>query len=692
MDSQKVRQKNAEPPVIPFPEELTHLDEILDLLRAALKEAEDNAQNQDQEYMESKRYMAQYRNEIDPKEIFQAELMLRDIERAGLFALQEQERNEKLLESPYFSRIDFCSQDDSQAKPFYIGKFSFSKDRKILIYDWRAPVSSMFYDCELGKAGYDAPRGRIDGEMSRKRQFKIKNSQMEYALESSMQIQDDVLQRELSSTSDEKMKTIIATLQKEQNLIIRNEKAKTMIIQGVAGSGKTSIALHRVAYLLYRFKKDLTARNVVILSPNKVFGDFIANVLPELGEDPIFQMSFWDISDVQLTGITDCERDRDPLETDDEAWCQRERFKSTLEFAEQLEHFLEEAITEFFVPEDFVHGRFTETADWIMERYLALKRYPFLERIENITDEIADRFIDRNVRQEVPPKRRSIQVKLRHMLRVKDALDLYKRFYKKIGRPELFHMPRAHTLEWADVYPFLMVLAKYQGLQKNYLIKHVVIDEMQDYTPIQYKVINLLFQCNKTILGDFGQCVNPNHLNVLEDMRKIYGDEAVVELNKSYRSSYEIINFAKRISHVTKLEPVERHGKEPALIACQDREDMLRQIGNSIRAFQESGNNSLGIILKTSSAALAMYEALKGTTEMTLLTPDSDKFEGGIIVTSIQMSKGLEFDSVLIPFADSHTYHSDYDRNLLYIACTRAMHELTLLHEGGLTRLIDLWE
>lgn len=686
-------QKPAAESNIPFPEELTHLDEILVQLKEDLAQSEKDAKLHEEEYMESKRYMVQYRNEIDPKEIFQAERTLRDIELSGMLALKEQERYEKLVDSPYFSRIDFRGDEDREEKTYYIGRFSYKRNRKILIYDWRAPVSSMFYDCELGEAGYDAPIGHISGRLTRKRQFKIKNSRMEYALETSMQIQDDVLQKELSSTSDEKMKTIIATLQKEQNQIIRNEKAGTIVLQGVAGSGKTSIALHRVAYLLYRFKKKLTARNVIIISPNKVFGDYIANVLPELGEDPIYEMSLWDIADVQLTGVIDCLPDRDPLEISDEAWCERERFKSTFAFTEMLEEYLDNAAEELFVPTDFVYGRFTESAEWIQGRFRAYKRYPWLERIEQITDDLCDRFIDRNIRQEVPPRRRAVYRAVRSMLKVKDTLDLYKSFYQKIGKPELLHMPNKHTLEWADAYPFLYAHARFAGLQKNYLIKHVVIDEMQDYTPIQYKVLNLLFQCNKTILGDFGQSVNPNHLNTLEDMCKLYGEDTLVELNKSYRSSYEIIQFARRISHVAKLEPVERHGPEPLLLSCQDEEDQLEKVKKLIQEFQESDSNTLGIILKSNADAQKFYELLQnGMDELHLLTPESDKYLGGITVSSIQMSKGLEFDEVLIPYANSSTYHTASDRNLLYIACTRAMHRLSLLFEGGLTRLVDGWK
>jgi DNA helicase-2/ATP-dependent DNA helicase PcrA len=251
-----------------FPDEIAHLDHIKGKLDDAIKQANDSVGQIDKEYMDTKLYMVQYRGEIDPHEMFQNELALKQIDSRGAFAVEIRDKLAKLLGSPYFARIDFRETSKENPAAFYIGRFAFSHDNELLISDWRSPVASMFYDCEIGPAGYDAPAGRIDGELTRKRQFKIKNGEMEYALESSVNIQDDILQRELCHTSDEKMKSIIATIQKEQNLIIRNEKAGTLLIQGVAGSGKTSIALHRIAYLLYRFKDRLSAKNVTILSPN----------------------------------------------------------------------------------------------------------------------------------------------------------------------------------------------------------------------------------------------------------------------------------------------------------------------------------------------------------------------------------------------------------------------------------------
>jgi DNA helicase-2/ATP-dependent DNA helicase PcrA len=572
---------------------------------------------------------------------------------------------------------------------FYIGRFAFHHDNELLMSDWRSPVASMFYDCEIGPAGYEAPVGRIDGVLTRKRQFKIKNGEMEYALESSVNVQDDILQRELSHTSDEKMKSIIATIQKEQNRIIRDEKAGTFLIQGVAGSGKTSIALHRIAYLLYRFKDRLTARNIAILSPNKVFGDYISNVLPELGEESIGGISFVDIAAIQLEGVIRFEQDRDPMETEDTQWAERARFKSTLAFVKLIDDYLTGMPETILSACKYTYGRFSVGCEWIQNRFLSLNKLPVMQRLQTIAEDIHDRFQSENYMEETLPTIKAILKSLTGMLKAKNTLALYKDFYKQMSKTDKFIMPAKDILEWADVYPFLYFHAAFEGLKKSQVIRHLVIDEMQDYTPVQFAVMNLLFKCQKTILGDFGQFINPNHQHTLSDLRELYADAELIELNKSYRSTYEIITFAKRIQNVKMLEAVERHGDVPELIYCRNKQEELEQIRRKITVFADSEYVTLGIIMKTNREAKVFFDVLSQSLEVHLISPTSAAFMNGVSVTSIQMSKGLEFDEVIVPSANSETYSNEYDRSLIYIACTRAMHRLSLTYTGDLTQLID---
>ena len=696
-------------PAIPFPDELVHLEQVSARLSDALQQAEASVRRADREYADTKKYMADHRGEIDPHEMFQNELLLKQTDRTGAFAVEMRDRIAKLKDSPYFARIDFREEQEEEGQPYYIGRFAFQYENEPLVFDWRAPISGMFYDCEVGAAGFMAPAGWTAGELTRKRQFKIRNGVMEYALESSANVQDDVLQRELSHTSDEKMKSIISTIQREQNQIIRNEKEGTMIIQGVAGSGKTSIALHRIAFLLYRLKDRLTARNVTILSPNKVFGDYISGVIPELGEEPIYEMSFGELAEIQLEGVIGFEPDRDPFETQDETWSERVRFKSTLDFVSLMDQYIEQLPEFIFIPTDYVYGSFSAKGEWIRDRFLAYGTCPVKKRLALVADDIHDRFETDNIMEQEVPRPRTILKQLNSMLTMKDTLAVYKDFYKRMGIPEYFVMAARKTLEWADVYPFLYLHSAFQGLKESHITRHLVIDEMQDYTPVQYAALNRMFPCRKTILGDFGQSVNPNHLHGLEDLRTIYDRAQFVELNKSYRSTYEIMRFAKKIHHVSALEPVKRHGEPPALIPCLDAADEIRKIREAIRCFRTGKNVSLGIILKTDAAAKDMYEVLAGydgveenqveenqvegngeeACDISLLTRESTSFQNGISITSVRMSKGLEFDEVLIPQADCRTYTSDFDRGLLYIACTRAMHRLTLTYSGKETEFIS---
>ena len=673
---------------ITFPDEILHLEEINHKLDNALKKADAGVDRLDGEYMELKRYMVENRGEIDPHEMFQNELALNRIDHTGAFAVGMRDKIAKLKESPYFSRIDFREENTLETGSYYIGRFSFSYGNELLIFDWRAPIASMFYDYEVGPAGFDAPQGRIEGDLTRKRQFKIKDGQLEYAIESSVNIQDDVLQQELSHTSDEKMKSIIGTIQKEQNQIIRNEKAGTLIIQGVAGSGKTSIALHRIAFLLYRFKDRISAQNVTILSPNRVFGDYISNVLPELGEEPIYELSFADIAKVQLGGVVDFEADKDPIGTNDGPWAERVRFKSTLNFVKQLDQFIAKISGMVFEPADYTYGRFIAKAETIRARFDAYSKYPVKRRLQMVADDIFDRFNTENYMEEDIPKSRTILKDLNKMLKVKNTLSLYKEFYRYIEKPEMFIMPARKSLEWADVFPFLYLHAAYEGLKESRIIRHLVIDEMQDYTPIQFGVINLLFKCQKTILGDFGQFINPNHLHTLDDIRGLYEGAEFVELSKSYRSTYEIISFARQIKCAGTIEPIERHGEMPSIIRCQNKRDEINRIKRGIEAFSQTAYSSLGIITKTNHDAKLLYDELSHCYDVQLISPESTRFANGVSITSIQMSKGLEFDEVILPYVDKTTYFTQYDRSLLYIACTRAMHRLTLLYTEEVSPLL----
>ncbi len=409
-----------------------------------------------------------------------------------------------------------------------------------------------------------------------------------------------------------------------------------------------------------------------------------------MGEEPIYELSFSDIAQIQLEGIIDFEEDKDPLETHDEGWCERIRFKSTLDFVKMLDTYIEQLPNIVFEPMDYTYGHFTASADTIKERFIAYSRFPVLSRLQMIADDIYDRFETDNFMEEELPKKSNILKSLKTMFKVKNTLALYKDFYKHMDISHMFVMPAKKTLEWADVYPFLYLHGAFAGLQESKSIKHLVIDEMQDYTPIQYAVINQIFQCQKTILGDFGQFINPNHSHTLNDLKELYIEAEVIELKKSYRSTYEIISFAKQLHNKGAIEAIERHGEPPAVIYCQDIQEELALLQKKIKIFTENNHSSLGIIAKTNGQARQLYNFLSKNNDVHLISPESTSYANGVSVTSIQMSKGLELDEVIVPDVDHMHYLTEYDRSLLYIACTRAMHRLTILYTGKLTNLLEV--
>ncbi len=676
------KEPQEENPLSQFPGEAEHLRALKEKIELELEEAQRSVEQLENEQKELQQYMAEHRSEGDAKEMFQAERIMGDIGTSGTSAVAYLRRVEKVKDSPFFARIDFRPLE-GEALPYYIGIYAFRHQKKLLVIDWRSPVASMFYDFETGPAEYTAPLEHVTGELTLKRQFKIKNGQVEYVFDSSQNIQDDILQQELAHTSDEKMKSIISTIQKEQNRIIRDEEADVMIIQGVAGSGKTSIALHRVAFLLYRFRDTIKAQNVTIISPNKVFGDYISSVLPELGEEPIFEASLEDLALVQIEDGVDFVGPRNPMEIQDKAWEQRARFKSTAEFAALLDSYAKDLPALLFQPQDYVFGEFSVPAEWIRERVDIYKRFPLMYRLEQVADDIHSRLENEFLRDERPPHRTRIFQTLRGMLKCKTTLQAYREFYRQIGKPKLYVPVKKGVLEWDDVFPYLYLQSYFTGVQESRLIKHLVIDEMQDYAPVQYAVLNRLFQCPKTILGDFSQSINPNCNYTLEELHGLYPGSKLMRLEKSYRSTYEIIHFAKNISGEHDFQAVERHGDQPDLLAAANGEEELDKLEELVAQFHRGDYNALGILTRTNPEAQALYGSLRERgADVNLILPDSKSFHNGATVMSIQMSKGLEFDQVVLPHANAETYRTEFDKNLLYVACTRAMHKLTLTCAG----------
>ena len=613
----------------------------------------------------------------------------------GDHSVEKKKRLVRMKNVPYFGRIDFRKNGNNRPEPVYIGVHNFFDEdsNANLVYDWRAPISSMFYDFELGNAFYETKDVKINGSIDLKRQFRIRDGEMEYMLDSDITIQDDVLQKELNQASTAKMKNIVATIQREQNAIIRNEDARHLILQGVAGSGKTSIALHRIAFLLYRFKETISSSDILIISPNKVFASYISNVLPELGEETVEETSMEEIAnelfDYQVNFQSFFEQVSELLAKKDEKLIERITFKSSADLLKKIDEYLLYLENHGIKPVDIVVGRKPVPAWFIKESFQKHSRKPLLARFNEVVRDIVNNvFI--HYRYEVMGKERAqLHTTIRKMFPSTNLRMLYKGFYNWMERPELLKLRKGSVYEYSDVYPLLYLKMKLEGLKTFSEVKHLVIDEMQDYSVVQYRVLSSLFPCKKTILGDINQSVNPFSSSGLETIESVFPDATSMTMLKSYRSTYEITQFTKKIRLNLDVEAIERYGEEPEVHACKTEADELNHIQHLIDRFLSSKFYSLGIICKTQPQADKLYGALKDKYDIGLLNALSVAFGSGIVITTAHLAKGLEFDHVIVPNVTAKNYHTKPDRQMLYVACTRAMHGLYLTYSGNKTPFLN---
>lgn len=674
--------------------ERKYLSELLtkvDLRLAAINEAI-QLKSDEIDYMN--KHMEDHKRDMDHLEKNAMRETIFNYSLQGEHSAENKKRLIRLKDTAYFGRIDFKEGNGNALKNIYVGVHNFQDNEtsKNLVFDWRAPISSLFYDFELGEAHYETQSGIVSGNISLKRQFRIRKGEMEYMLDTDLTIHDEVLQKELNQASSAKMKNIVATIQKEQNAIIRNEEAHHLIIQGVAGSGKTSIALHRIAFLLYRFKDTITSEDILIISPNKVFASYISNVLPELGEEKVAETSMEEIAseilDYQVEFQTFFEQVAELLEKNDPKHIERIQFKSSSEILRKLDEYVNHLENEGFEVKDiFVKGK-PVPAWFIRESFERYKRMPLLKRFNEVVREVVEN-VFKHYGIEIQYKDRTdLHTAIRKMFPSYSPRLLYKGFYQWLGKPELLKTKKGNTYEWSDVYAFIYLKKRLEGLKPNNKVKHLVIDEMQDYSAVQYRILSLLYNCKKTILGDINQSVNPFSSSHLSTIEKVFSGATTMTMLKSYRSTYEITEFNKRISQKTDVVAIERHGEEPKIILCKNAAAESAQIKMLISDFEKSGFNSLGIICKTQKQANDLYETFNIDFNINLLNAISVAFGSGIVITTAHLAKGLEFDQVIVPFCSAKNYQTEPDKQMLYVACTRAMHKLFLTHTGQLSPFI----
>ncbi|MER1985127.1 MAG: ATP-binding domain-containing protein [Solibacillus sp.] len=657
--------------------EITYLQQTLQSLRSALTYVEADITTKDVHYKDLQKYVMDYKAELDKFEVYDYQHSLHMIDKHGLAKVLEREKISKLIHSPYFGRFQFVYDGDKTAESFYIGRFGHrDQDGETLIYDWRAPVCNMYYEFELGAAFYEVTSGRFDGELTAKRQIKIEDSAIQYVLDSSLTIQDEVLQQTLNAHASDKMKTIITSIQREQNQIVRNESTYNVVIQGVAGSGKTAVALHRLAYYLYKFRDTLRAERIFILSPNKVFGDYISSVLPELGEQPIRSFTLDELTANLLpTAVTFTPFEQETkviLQNPTSNLTKRTALKANFNFVEKLQQFLAELDTTLFKREAISIADVMFSADYLQGRFQAYKREPVTTRLTLMTEDIVHVLKSKYDGAGKLPSKNDIVKRLKKRLLYGTPLEIYRAFMDTLGE-KLFQF-KQKKFEFNDVYPYLYVQLYFKGIKSYELVQHFVLDEMQDYTPIQYAVLAKVFACKRTIIGDFSQALLPYDTISKEAFQAILPNLEYVELTTTYRSSYEIAMYAKKFMRTGDIQPIARHGKAPVELQYDTLEAMMAHIVSEV----QNDYKTTAIICKNDADLACVTAKLKNTPHR-VINGETTTFEAGVIVTTIQYAKGLEFDKVIIPFVHADNYQTAFDRGLLYIATTRAMHELVML-------------
>ena len=599
-------------------------------------------------------------------------------------------RFKKMQDSPFFGRVDFRYDGDEETETFYIGigNLSESAGSLPLVYDWRAPVSGLFYDYDKGPASYEAPSGIFEGEVTSKWQYKIRKGKMLYEFESDVKIDDEILGAELGSNGEVQLKNIVRTIQKEQNEIIRNTKDKIMVIQGAAGSGKTSVALHRIAYLLYHDRENLKSSNVLILSPNGVFADYISHILPELGEENIREMSFDLFAYRELKEIVgDCEDRYDQIERTVlnpkiQEIC---REKQSPEFVSKLDGFVLRLEDELMNFRDVEYRGCTLSEKEIIDLfYFKFLDVPLLSRMHSVAEYFIDQVETLRDRDLSDEEREEVMECFRSMYETRDCYVLYSRFLEKEGYRPLPHCQiEKRRLRYEDVYPVLYLKYTLYQCRNHHGIKHVVVDEMQDYSWIQYLLIHKMFPCRMTILGDKAQTMEDETQDVLKFLPKIFGkDIRKIVMNRSYRNTMEVAQYANHLTGIEDMELFERHGEPVDERTFSSTEEALETVLEKWLNRREEFETEALIFLterEAEHAFLYIEKRLKeiapeAENQLCYMNRDSQSFKKGLTVTTFYLAKGLEFDQVFGIFEEDR--ESGLQCQAKYITATRALHEL----------------
>lgn len=672
---------------------------------------------------------------------------------------------QRMQKIPYFGRIDFLEDGTSSPEQIYIG-ISTLKDASgddFLIYDWRAPISSVYYDYQPGPAKYTIPGDFIEGTLEKKWQYIIRDGTLESIFDTTLTIGDEILQQVLGKGTDKQMHSIVATIQQEQNQIVRHDHGKLLIVHGAAGSGKTSVALQRIAYLLYHYRDSLTSDQIILFSPNSMFNSYVANVLPELGEVNMHQVTFQQYLHERLDQQFQVENPFDQLEyvytkTKDPSYRTRLasiEWKASTVYFDAINTYhrsLENAgmcfqdlrfrgklmVSAKQMEEQFyghhtslrLLNRIEKLRDWLIEQIAQVAKEEWQkswvqEKMDSLSNDDyhkAHRYLAKKHGYEreamadydMSPKalaqlivRQKLNT-LRKRIRAFQFVDIKQLYRQLFGNPTNMRSFSSYELpqEWPaicertcealnegnllyeDATPYVYLKELILGFQTNRSIKQVVIDEAQDYSPFQFGFIKRLFPAARmTVLGDFNQAIfaHARQTNDFQSLLDLYGpnETTVVYLARSYRSTKPIVDFTRKlIPNGDRIIPFEREGESPRLEQVDSTEELHQHISRKVEQLQERGYQSIAIICKSVEESCHAYEGLSTVPDLKLMTTGSMEYEQGVVVIPSYLSKGIEFEAVIVYDASTHVYEDESLRRVFYTVCTRAMHHLQLYSLG----------
>lgn len=635
----------------------------------------------------------------------------------------------KLKEIPYFGKVSFKEGEDIP-EDMYVGRYGLTLENSFepLIVDWRAPIASLFYKGTLGKSSYNPPSGEIEVDILSRKQLVIKKGQLKGVFDSAIDVKDEILQMVLTDNSSDKLKDIVMTIQKEQDEIIREDRNKIVVVNGVAGSGKTTIALHRISYLLYNFRKQFGDK-VLIFGPNDIFMDYIAQVLPSLGESNIKQTTFENFAKKEINLKYENVKSfgsyiEDAMNGKDDT-LEEYRYKSSKAFVDLLNSNLEILNKEYFKIQPI---RFKKeeivTAKEIEELFTNYyKDMPLFRRSEKIKRILISKIKDKRDEEvykinaefkekisSLPEKEREIEknnleylkkIKIREIIRAvmksRDELDTWIKYepvidiYKRIinldtDKEYINELGNLNTealnenkerLSYMDLSGILYLMIKLKGIKVKNEIKHIVIDEAQDYSFIQFEIIKEMTGCKSyTIVGDSNQRLittseEPAMLHLDDVFKDLNVEITKYELNKSYRSTQEIMEYSNKFLDKDKIVPLVRKGEPVIEEEVSNNEEFVDTIISLIEDYEEEGYENIAVIFKDKNELNKFSHVIKEKINVQSLDNDDIMYKGGKVLLPAYLAKGLEFDGVIIVESE------EIEPLVKYIMCTRALHRLS---------------